>query len=171
MPKLSEIFGGKKERMEKAPMFTPEQEAFLNQLLGGSQEGMSSGMEYLTNLLSGDTEAFEAPLKRQFEEETIPGLAERFAGADAQESSAFGQALGQAGAGLTENLSQLREGLKGQALSQLQGLAGMGLGQRFENVLRPGTTGILGGLSQGLGEGLGSAATGGLGALSGLFKK
>lgn len=174
MPKLSEALFGKKDKIEQLPMFTPEQQAFLSKILGGSQEGIGSGMEYLTQLLSGDEgafEAFEAPMKRQFEEETVPGLAERFAGLDAQGSSAFGQALGQAGAGLTENLAQLREGLKGQALSQLQGLAGMGLGQQFENILRPGTGGAFGELAGGLGQGLGMAATGGLGGLGGIFSK
>lgn len=103
-----------------------------------------SGSSYLSSLLSGNPEAtaaFEAPYLRQFNEQIVPGLAERFAGmgAGAQSSSAFNQALGAAGAGLQENLASLREGLRFQAVPQAlgfaqqpvanyQGLAGLGLG-------------------------------------------
>lgn len=161
MPKLSEFLFGKKEKTQQMPLFSPEQQAFMDMLLQGTKPGVQSGMEYLSQLLSGDEkemDIFEAPLRRQYEEQTIPSLAERFASLDAQDSSAFGQALGQAGAGLTENLAALRQGLKMQALQQLQGLFTPGLGQRQENILRPGTSGFLGGVAQGAGQGLGQAA-------------
>ena len=45
----------------------------------------------------------------QFNQQTIPGLQERFTGAGGQRSSAFGQQLGQAGADLNVNLEALRE--------------------------------------------------------------
>ena len=171
MPKLSEMLFGRKEKKEQLPLFTPQQQEFMSSLLQQTQPGMQSGLQYLTSLLGGGEEAFsafEAPLKRQFEEQTIPALAERFAGLDAQGSSAFGQALSQAGAGLTENLAALREGLKGQAITQLQGLTGMGLGQQFENLLRPATGGLLGGLVGGLGQGAGQA--GGQAGMAALLK-
>jgi hypothetical protein len=79
----------------------------------------NSGLQYLMQILGGGEEGFknfEAPFMRQFNEQTIPGIAERFAGAGAQSSSAFQQALGQAGAGLSENLAALRSGLQMQAL-------------------------------------------------------
>lgn len=103
-----------------------------------------SGASYIQNLLSGSPEAFsafEAPYKRQFEEQIVPALAERFSGlgAGAQRSSAFQQALGQAGASLSENLASLRAGLQGgaadqalgyaqQPISNLQGFSQLGLG-------------------------------------------
>jgi len=61
--------------------------------------------------------AFEAPYKRQFQEEVVPQLAERFSALDAQKSSGFNQALAQAGAGLSERLASLRSGLQMQGLS------------------------------------------------------
>lgn len=79
------------------------------------------GSNYLQNLLSGSPEAFqsfEAPFMRQFQEQIIPQLAERFSGVGARNSSGFQQALGQAGAGLSENLASLRSGLQMQALPQ-----------------------------------------------------
>lgn len=165
MPKLSEVLFGKKGKFTQTPIFTPEQESFLNQLMGGSREGISSGMDYLTSLLSGDEgafQAFEAPYKRIFEEETIPSIAERFANLDAQSSGAFKQSLSQAGAGLSENLAALREGLKSQALSQLTQLGGIGLQPRYNTMYEPGTSGAMGNLMGGLFGGLGQIASGGL---------
>jgi hypothetical protein len=110
-----------------------------------------SGASYIQNLLSGSPEstaAFEAPHLRQFNEQTVPMLAERFSGqgAGAQRSSAFQQALGSAGAGLQENLAALRAGLQGQAanqaltyaqqpISNLSGLASLGLGTQTQALL------------------------------------
>lgn len=131
-----------------ASTFNPAQQQGFQQLIqqllgqGGQQTNVAqnpafqSGQSYLQQLLSGSPEAFqnfEAPFKRQFEEQTIPALAERFSGlgAGAQSSSAFQQALGQAGAGLSENLAQLRSALQMQALPQAQQYAQ----QPFQNLL------------------------------------
>ena len=162
---LSNLFGkggggGRPEEIQQIQKFSPQQQQFMNMFLGGTQPGLSSGMEYLTDIIGGGEESFNkfaAPYKRQFEEQTIPALAERFAGLDAQGSSAFGQALGAAGAGLTENLAALKEGLRGQALSQLSGLAGIGLTPQFESVMRPEQPGFLQSLAPGLGAGATSA--------------
>lgn len=94
----------------------------LAQILGGGGN-FQQAQDYQSQLLSGDpeaTKAFEAPYMRQFNEKVIPGIAERFsgAGAGAQSSSAFQQALGGAGADLQERLAQLREGLRYQASNQ-----------------------------------------------------
>jgi len=154
---------GEKGEMQQAQMYTPEQQKFMDMILKGAGGGMGSGMDYLSSILSGDESAyskFEAPLKRQYEEQTIPALAERFAGLDAQRSSAFGQSLGQAGAGLTENLAALRENLKMQALQQLQGMAGMGLEQRFENIYKQGSSGLVGAAMGGIGQGAGMGVMG-----------
>jgi hypothetical protein len=171
---------------------TKQQSSFLQQLLG-SLQGQSSnigqnplfqqGSNYLQQLLSGSPEstaAFEAPAMRQFNEQTIPGLAERFSGlgAGAQSSSAFQQALGQAGAGLSENLQALRSGLQfgglGQALnysqqpiSNLQGFGQLGLGTQMrgfmpkqQGFLRQLLTALAGGVGQ-AGGALGTSFLGG----------
>jgi hypothetical protein len=136
---------------------TKGQSALLQQLLGqlrGQNTNIQQnplfqqGSNYLQQLLSGDpqsTASFEAPAMRQFNEQIIPGLAERFSGlgAGSQSSSAFQQALGQAGAGLSENLQALRSGLQfgalpnalgfsQQPISNYQGLAGLGLGTQMK---------------------------------------
>ena len=112
----------KKPGLKKIPTMSKPQEGLQNQILqmlqGQLGQGGSFGQaqNYLQNLLSGSPEsmqAFQAPAMRQFNEQIVPGLAERFSGlgAGAQSSSAFQQALGQAGAGLAENLQALRSGL------------------------------------------------------------
>lgn len=162
---LFDFLFGKKEKMQQVPTITGGQSSLLDMLtkqLGGP---ISQGIGSLSSLASGSPEsleAFRAPLMRQFNEQIVPSLAERFTGmgAGAQNSSAFGQQLAGAGTRLSEGLSSQKSQLQQQALSQLFGLLSPALGTRsFENVLRPGTSGFLGsmmpGLSQGLGTGLG----------------
>ena len=138
---------------QKLSTMSRGQSGLLKQLLG-SLQGQSSniqqsplfqqGSSFLQSLLSGSPEAtaaFEAPFMRQFNEQIIPQLAERFSGmgAGAQSSSAFQQALGQSGADLSERLASLKGnlGLQGagqalgyaqQPISNLQGLSQLGLG-------------------------------------------
>jgi hypothetical protein len=161
------------------------QEGLQNQLLqmlqGQLGQGGSFGQaqNYLQNLLSGSPEsmqAFQAPAMRQFNEQIVPGLAERFSGlgAGAQSSSAFQQALGQAGAGLAENLQALRSGLQGGAAQSLLGLPSQFLGAAFQSPFAymqkqgGGTlSNILGGFGRGVAPGLGQLS--GYGAQKWMF--
>lgn len=143
----------------------PQQQQLFSQLMQGLQGAQGSGMDWLQGILSGGQSAFdayEAPYKRQFEQETVPGIAERFAGmgsGGAQSSSAFNQTMGQAGSELTENLAALRGGLQQNALSSLQGMMQQGYQPTFENIYQQPTQGIIPGmLSQaaaGAGQGVG----------------
>lgn len=160
---------------------TKQQSQFLQQLLGqlsgqssniGQNPLFQQGSNYLQQLLSGSPEstaAFEAPAMRQFNEQIIPGIAERFTGAfggaGAQSSSAFQQALGQAGAGLSENLQALRSGLQfgalpqalgyaQQPISNLQGFGQLGLGTQMRG-FAPKQQGFLQQLLQALAGGVG----------------
>jgi len=163
MSKLSQLLKGSPRKQEQIQIYTPEQQQFMSDLLQRSQPGLGSGMDRLTQLLEGGEgayDAFEAPMMRQYEEQVIPGLAERFSGLNAQSSSAFGQALGQAGAGLTENLASLRENIRSQALGQLTNLGQLGLGQRFENLGIARDPGLLGAMAPGIGKGIGEGITG-----------
>lgn len=163
---------GQKEKMQQVPTKTGGQMDFINQLLsllgGQGIGGAGQGLQHFMDILGGNTQAFEAPLMRQFNEEIVPGIAERFSAAGGQRSGAFGRALGAAGAGLQENLGALRGNLKNQAASNLlnafQGLGQLGSQNTFENILRPGTPGFLQMLGGGLGQGIGEA---GIGALTG----
>jgi len=157
---------GKEEKTEQLPRFTPQQEQTTGQLLGGAQEQLPQIFQYLQQILSQSPEMmqqFQAPAMRQFEEEIIPTIAERFSKVNAQKSSAFGQQLGKAGAGLAENLAAQRAGLGQNAISQLQQLLGQGMQPQFETMFRPGTSGslaqLLGPLLGGIGGGAAQLGT------------
>jgi len=165
---LSDFLMGRKGGFEQVPAMTGQQTQLLNQLLGGLGAPLQSGLGNLAALLGGDVEAYEAPAMRQFREEIVPGIAERFsgAGAGAQASSAFGQQLGAQAAGLSERLAMQRAALQQQGLGQLGGLLGYGLGARpFESIYRPETTGFLGAMAPGIGSALGMGLTGGMSKL------
>lgn len=156
----------------------PGQQQVLSQLTGGLGGGIQNLLQMLTGLTSGEpgaTQAFEAPAMRQFQEQIIPQLAERFtgAGAGAQDSSAFRQQLGAAGAGLAENLQALRSQLGLQAGGQLSGLLGQALGTpTSQGFFTPGTRqpGFLEGIAPGIGRGLGALIPGGVGKLGGILR-
>lgn len=154
-------FMQKDPKMEKLDTLNPGQQNFQDMILklfSGQGGQMGGGLGYLQELLSGSPEstaAFEAPLKREFNEQTVPGLAERFsgAGAGAQKSSAFGQALSSAGAGLSENLGALRGGMRMQGLQQLMSLLVPAMQQSFdynEKQQRSPWSDILGGFGSGI---------------------
>ena len=126
-------------------MITPQQYmmAYLQDMMGGTSE---------------DYDKFAAPYLRQFEEEIIPGIAERFGGMDAQSSSGFQQTMGKAGQGLAENLAALKAQLRGQAVNQFQNLYGPAGKNQFENVYMPAQPGLLQGAAQGFASAAGQAA-------------
>lgn len=143
---LKNFFLGSQDRINQIPTVTPDAANALQQLL---QQGLG-------NVTGQNTSSF-APLSKQarsqFEQQTLPSIAERFTGLGAQRSSAFGQQLGQAGAGLEENLAARQQQ---QGLQQL----GLGLTPQFENIHTPGSAGLFsnlfGSALQGLGQPLSS---------------
>lgn len=165
MASLKEMLFGKKGKMQALPTLSPEQQQLFGQLLGGLRQPLQTGLGNLGQLLSGEAGAYEAPAMRQFYEQIVPGIAERFTGmgAGAQQSSAFQQALSQAGAGLAERLAMQRAGLQQQGLGQLQSLLGMGIGTpTYQWMGIPGTQGGLSSLLGGAGQALGQFGTMGL---------
>lgn len=121
-----DFFAGSKQKMKP---FNKESLDALMQFIqgGGMSQGplYGAGSDFLQSLLSNEPGAFdkfEAPFKEQFEQETVPMLAERFAGAGtgggALSSSGLNQALAQAGKSLSTNLAGLRGGLQMQAAGQ-----------------------------------------------------
>jgi hypothetical protein len=184
MAGLAEFLFGSGDKIKQLPTMTGEQQGLLSSLLqqlgilgspGGSYQGAQN---YLSSLFAPDSDVyntFEAPYYRQFNEQTIPQLAERFAGLGAMggalSSSGFGQALGAAGAGLQENLAALRGQLQqnavGQSFGQYNQLANMGLNaQPFAYHNRRGSTGFVptalgNALGQYLGAGIGNTMFGG----------
>ena len=172
---LMSILFGNKDKVKRLPTQSPEQQDFLKNILAQLQSGGTAGnygksQQYLSGLLSGSPEAYQnfaAPHITQFNEQVIPRLSERFAGiggglgGGALGSSGFGQAIGGAGSQLQSNLAalyaQLQQQAAGQAMGQYGNLANLGLGTKsFENIYRPGSTGLIGTLLSALGKGFGT---------------
>jgi len=135
---LGSMFGEKKvsPEYEKISRYSPEQEAYINQIANRLGVPTDRLFDYIQDLLSDDPKAlerFSAPAMRQFQEQIIPDIAEQFAGRGVTpyQSSAFQRSLGEAGAGLSERLAAMREQLRPQAASILSGLQGLGMTPTF----------------------------------------
>lgn len=182
---------GDKDRFKKISNYSPEQQQGLQQFYQNpiqNQPLYQQGQSFLGNILGGGQgafEAFQAPQLRQFREQTVPQIANQFAGmgtgAGGLNSSGLYNALGQAGQRLQENLGAQQAGLQfqaaGQALPYAQQpyqnqLAGLGA-QSFTNRYQPGSTGLAGGLLGGVGAGLGGGAglVGGMALGNSLFNQ
>lgn len=144
---LQDFLLGEPSRIQQFTNYTPEQQQYLNTIA-------SSGLQNLMNPYSG-FEPIAQKATSRFQQQTVPGLAERFTslGANAPTSPIFASQLGQAGAGLSEGLAALQSqyGMqnRSQALSQLA----LGLQPQYQSIQSPGSSGLLGGLLQGSGQG------------------
>lgn len=180
---------GSGDKYKKHETGSPEQTAFHSSLMQQLQQSLQGGggynqaQGYLNSLLnpgSGAYEQFSQPYLQQFNEQVLPGIAERFAGGGALSSSGFGQALGGAGAGLQSQLAQLFSQLQGNAAQQQLGnfsnLTQLGLGYKpFDYEKQEGSAGFfgpaLGAFGTALGGPLGGLAAGAIGSgISTLFK-
>lgn len=150
---------GSKDQFKQVSRATPEQQIGLQQYFQNpiNQNPLyQQGSSYLQNLLGGDQasyDRFAAPYMQQFEQQIVPGIAERFAGmgtGGSLSSSGLNQSLARAGENLQTNLAGL------QSQRQLQGaqlglgyaqqpysnlLGGLGV-QQFENIYQPRQPGL-----------------------------
>lgn len=196
--------------LSQIPTLTREQSKLLERLMGGlygskfditqskpyqqALEQLAGVSQYAQDLMSPDSQAYQAykaPMMREFQEQIIPGISERFAGLGGLSSSGFQQTAAQAGSGLEERLAALRTGLQMQGAGLQSQLAqqqfGMGMApyemalQRAQLALgtpgfgyyqkqpkQPGTFAqLMGGLAPGLGQGIGSGIGSAFGGLIG----
>jgi len=186
-------FSGKPDKLKKVDTLNSQQRHLLEKYMKkidprafdlSKNPTFQAGQNFLTDMLNPSSEAyskFEAPYLRNFQERIVPGIAERFSAYDAQNSSAFGQSLGQAGAGLQEQLASMRtQGMMNASQGALNyGLApsnlansmvGQALGTpayAYQNIQgQPGWgQGLMGGLGQGLGSVAGAAIGSALGPM------
>lgn len=166
---FSDLFLGKKSKIKKKKRYSPLQEQAEQDFFGNpitNDPLYQSGSNFLQQLLGGGPNAFadfEAPYLQQFNQQIVPGIAERFAGVGAGSSSGLNQALSSAASGLQNQLAGLHGQLKMQALPQALQYAqqpysnlatGMGFNP-YEFMEQPGGAGLLHHLAQGLGQGVG----------------
>lgn len=178
--------GGSDDTFKKLASGSKEQQALHNSILaqamGMSQQGggYQQAQDYYNRLLGGNQQEafnqFSSPYMQQFNEQMLPQIAERFAGAGALSSSGFGQALGGAASGLQSQLAQLFSALQSQAAgaqtNQYNQLAQTGLNyQPFAYNRQQGSAGflqpLLAGVAGEVGKPIGSALGSGI---SDLFK-
>ena len=163
---------GSEDKISQNPTMTKGQQSLLNNQIsqtkqlgkGGYQDAMGLLQQYL-NPESDIYKNFEQPYLNEFNQQTIPALAERFGGANAMGSglstSGFGQSLGAAGANLQAQLAQMKQQFQRQSindlLNQYNQLSNQSLNAKsFENTYQPGSTGLIGGALEGVIGGLGT---------------
>lgn len=138
------------------------------------QQAMSQIMPYSLYGLQNPQQGFEPMAQQartQFMQTTIPSLAERFSsmGSNAMSSPAFLSQLGQAGAGLEQNLAAMGSQYGLQNRSQLMSLLGMGLSPQYQNYQVKAQPGLFQQMMPAMGRigatALGAGMTGGFGAV------
>ncbi|MBE3085562.1 MAG: hypothetical protein IMZ64_05020 [Bacteroidetes bacterium] len=108
--------GGKKYDMTQSPQWQQ------------SLQQLQSLSGYYKDLMSPNSQAYQnfaAPEMQNFQQQIVPGVAERFAGmgAGSQSSSAFNQTMAQEGGNLQMRLAALRSGLQMQGAQGMEGLS------------------------------------------------
>ena len=128
---VSSIFGALTDESgyKKVSNFDKGQKNLYNQRAqalqqgGGYQDVMNQLMQYLDPNSQAYSD-FEAPYRTKFNEQTLPGIAEQFAGGaqgGALSSSGFGQALGSASAGFESDLIGLKEQMRRASIQDILG--------------------------------------------------
>jgi hypothetical protein len=160
---------GTPEVRENVSTLRPEQEGlYRNAVNAGLSPGaggsFGTSADYYRDLLSdnpADLESMVAPELRRFNQQTIPGLAEQFAGmgAGGLDSSGFRNASINAGTDLAERIASIRAGLRERGAAGLANIGQIGLQPYSQNmVTQQGTQGALPALSGIAGTVLGSFA-------------
>lgn len=169
---------GNNDQNKKLDNWNKEQKDFFSKYVNnanlaggqGAQDALGLLKQYL-NPQSDVYKNFEQPYLNEFNNRTIPMLAERFAGlgggmGGGLSSSGFGQALGTAGADLQSNLASLKSQLQRGSINDLlnfymQMASGVIGAQPFSYANRPGESNPLSSFmqgfnSQGFGGGFGN---------------
>lgn len=162
---------GSPEKHERVSTLLPNQQPIQRQLSKAARQKGAGGAfgdsaDYYRSLMDLSPEAFNefaAPTMRQFREQTIPGIAEQFAGmgAGGLSSSGFRNAAIGAGTDLSERLGALRAQLRQAGAQGLTNIGQLSLGNYSQDVMtQPGSQGMLA-------PALGAVGTAALGPLGG----
>lgn len=187
--KIKKFFVGEPGKFKDIPLYAPEQIAAQKKLLETALPALQSLIGQAQKPQQQfDFGPIEQQYTRQFQEQTVPSIAERFGALGQQGTASYKTIMGRAGTDLAGNLAALKgqyglqqQGLglqnQGQLFSVLSGLLGAGMGQRNQQVYMPGAKGLFGGAGEAaLGAaplmgaaGMGWPMAGGMGALGALL--
>lgn len=128
---------GNKGGVEQYSTVTPEQQNVLKLL-------QQMGIQGLENPYAGFAPIAQQAVN-QFNQQTVPSLAERFTSMSnaSLSSPSFISQLGQAGAGLQQDLAAMQAGYGQQNIQQALQLLQMALQPQSENVYRPRESGLI----------------------------
>lgn len=152
------LFGtkGKTKKLSKL-------DAGQQQLLDLINEGLTTGEGPLKDIFGEfDQGAFEKgvsePALKQFKEQILPGIQEKFIAGNQSRGSAILRANAQAAGGLQAKLAELMYNAQNQQKqNRMQGV-NTALGTNaVENIYKPGTEGLVQGAVKGLAQGAGNA--------------
>jgi hypothetical protein len=160
---LSNTVFGTNKTMRQAPIYNQPQQNAFNSVLG-------MGLEGLQNPYKG-FEGIENRARSQFQNSTIPSIAERFTsmGNNSLSSPNFAQQLGQSAGDFESQLAALRSQYGQQNISQFMNMLGVGLTPQNNYYEEAGQPGLLGQIAPYIGKGLATGAgaylTGGASAI------
>ncbi len=158
---LSDLLGGTPAKMEQVSTLLPGQQSLHNQLLRslrrpGAGGAFGQSADYYRDLMSddpSDLDAYLDPSMRQYYQDIMPGIAERYAGMGlgALSSSSHRNAQIQGGTDLAERLAMLRANLRQSGAQGLMQMGNLGLQPRSQMMqTQSGSQGLLPGLAQAL---------------------
>lgn len=166
MPKPKEFLFGKKDKIKKTGLQTPEQEQLTKLIIDSLQTGQGPFSDLFKEFDQGAfEEGVSKPALQNFQENILPLLQEKFTGSGYQGTPTAARELGKAGQGLQSTLANLLYQAKTQhgqnAANAKLSLANTALNVRpYENIYKQGSKGIVPGFIEGVGNGLGQAAGG-----------
>lgn len=167
---------------ERSSTYTKGQRSKIDEILQSlkgappditQNQNYQTGQDWLQSMFNDPQffDQFEAPLQRQFSEQTIPELANRFASqgsGGSLGSTAFRNQANREAGNLSTNIAALRGGMQQQAIPQLMGYSQQPFSNYMttlqqaltptQNVYQPPSTGFLGGVLPGLIGGISQGA-------------
>jgi hypothetical protein len=162
MPKLKEMLFGKKDKIKNVSTLDPNQQELMKLVMQGLKEGKGPFAELFGDF---DKDSFDEgvskPMMKQFQEETLPQIQEKFIAGNQVLGSGMRRGQMKAANDFQSELAKLMYGAqKDQQSNKLAGINSM-LGKTTnENVYKQGTTGAVQGLAQGASQAFANSVMG-----------
>ena len=162
MSSLANFFQGKPGGFEQQSLLGPSQQPIFQNLTNAVQNPGAGGAfgnvaDYYRGLVNGTGNDFQnlaTPYIRQLRQETLPGIANTFAGigTGATNSTGYRNAVLQANTDLSERLASLQADLRQRGAQGLEGLGNQSLQNYFATLYRPRAPGFLESAAPGIGQ-------------------